>query len=569
MSESIELKFREELYSRYEKCRKYLIPKEEYFQIIEDIRTTSERKNTKSHHQYYLLSKYEVLQCGDVEKLIKKRQTPDETPVYYVSIEDTYDIVKRAHVATGHGGRDRMTKELQVKYANIQRDTVELFKSLCQECQKKRKRPMTKGVVVKPILSSEFSSRGQVDLIDMQSMSCRTYKWIMVYQDHLTKFCVLRPLKSKRAAEVAFQLADIFLLLGAPVILQSDNGSEFTAQIITELCSMWPELSIVHGKPRHPQSQGSVERANGDIKDMLVAWMADNNSTDWATGIKFVQFSKNSAYHAGIKRSPYAAMFGVNARVGLTSTSLPQEIISSLQSEQDLVTLLQERETDTNNPETESTDQEPVAAEINEDEQEIDVNSQRIAASEPEQVHGQEQEEEHEPVSPHHPDLDQLQHSINSQRIAASESQKQQAERMVKRSRIELKAGEIGDNVALPIPLVDRGRGDPRNILGVIVSRSINDQYKVATKSGVLKGSYSRNQFDICPERLLRKGDINSDTEISLREAVIKESVNGGQGFVKCSCNGHKKCQSNRCKCFKSKQLCNSRCHNSLNCTNK
>ncbi|XP_045112503.1 KRAB-A domain-containing protein 2-like [Portunus trituberculatus] len=414
-------------YTRYEKCRKYLIPKEEYFQIIEDIRTTSERKNTKSRHQYYLLSKYEVLQCGDIEKLIKKRQTPDETPVYYVSIEDTYDIVKRAHVATGHGGRDRMTRELQVKYANIQRDTVELFKSLCQECQKKRKRPMTKGVVVKPILTSEFSSHGQVDLIDMQSMSCRTYKWIMVYQDHLTKFCVLRPLKSKCAAEVAFQLADIFLLLGAPVILQSDNGSEFTAQIITELCSMWPELSIVHGKPRHPQSQGSVERANGDIKDMLVAWMADNNSTDWATGIKFVQFSKNSAYHAGIKRSPYAAMFGVNARVGLTSTSLPHEIISSLQSEQDLVTLLQERETDTNNPETESTVHEPVATEINEDEQEIDVNSQRIAASEPEQ------EQEHEPVSPHHSDLDQLQHSINSQRIAASESQKQQAERMVKK----------------------------------------------------------------------------------------------------------------------------------------
>ncbi|XP_068209297.1 KRAB-A domain-containing protein 2-like [Palaemon carinicauda] len=355
---------------------------------------------------------------------------------------------------------------------------------------------MTKGVVVKPILSTEFSSRGQVDLIDMQSMSYRTFKWIMVYQDHLTKFCVLRPLTSKRAAEVAFQLADIFLLLGAPVILQSDNGSEFTAQIITELRSLWPELSIVHGKPRHPQSQGSVERTNGDIKDMLVAWMSDNNSTDWATGIIFVHFSKNSAYHAGIKRSPYAAMFGVNTRVGLMSTSLPQEIISCLQSEQDLITTLWHQ-------------------------------------------------------------------------LPASESQRQQAERMVKRSRTELVAGEIGDNIALPIPLVDRGRGDPRNILGVIVSRSMNDQYRVATKSGILKGSYSRNQFDICPERLLKESDINNDIEISLREAVIKSSFSGGQGFVKCSCNGPKKCQTNRCKCFKSKQLCNSRCHNSLNCVNK
>jgi hypothetical protein len=64
-----------------------------------------------------------------------------------------------------------MLKELQRKYANITVKSLELFKSLCEECQKKRKRPMTKGVVVRPILSKEFSSRGQVDLIDMQSLA--------------------------------------------------------------------------------------------------------------------------------------------------------------------------------------------------------------------------------------------------------------------------------------------------------------------------------------------------------------------------------------------------------------
>ena len=126
---------------------------------------------------------------------------------------------------------------------------------------------------MRPIVSKDFNSRGQVDLIDMQSMKQGEFRWIMVYQDHLTKFCVLRPLTSKRAAEVAYQLLDIFLLFGAPCILQSDNGSEFTAQIIVELKELWPDLVLVHGKPRHPQSQGSVERANCDIKDMLVAWL--------------------------------------------------------------------------------------------------------------------------------------------------------------------------------------------------------------------------------------------------------------------------------------------------------
>ena len=64
----------------------------------------------------------------------------------------------------------------------------------------------------------------------------------MVYQDHLTKFCVLKPLTSKHAAEVAYQLLDIFLLLGVPYILQSDNGSDFTAKVIEELKQLWPEL---------------------------------------------------------------------------------------------------------------------------------------------------------------------------------------------------------------------------------------------------------------------------------------------------------------------------------------
>jgi hypothetical protein len=78
---------------------------------------------------------------------------------------------------------------------------------------------------VRPILSKEFSARGQVDLIDMQSLPHDSFKWIMVYQDHLTKFVVIRPLTSKRAPEVACQLMVIFLLFGAPHILQSDNGS--------------------------------------------------------------------------------------------------------------------------------------------------------------------------------------------------------------------------------------------------------------------------------------------------------------------------------------------------------
>jgi hypothetical protein len=58
---------------------------------------------------------------------------------------------------------------------------------------------------------------------------------------------------SKLASEVGFQLLDIFLLFGAPHILQSDNGREFTENIIKELKDMWPDCTLVHGKLVSPQ----------------------------------------------------------------------------------------------------------------------------------------------------------------------------------------------------------------------------------------------------------------------------------------------------------------------------
>jgi len=52
---------------------------------------------------------------------------------------------------------------------------------------------------------------------------------------------------------------------------------------------------------------------------------------------------------------------------------------------------------------------------------------------------------------------------------------------MVTRSRIELQARHVRDNVALPVPMVDRCRGDPRNILGVIIDMNENDVYAITT----------------------------------------------------------------------------------------
>ena len=99
-----------------------------------------------------------------------------------------------------------------------------------------------------------------------------------------------------------------------------------------------------------------------------------------------------------------------------------------------------------------------------------------------------------------------------------------QAERMVKRSRVINVPGKVGENVTIPVPLVDRGRGNSRNIMGVILDRDENDLYRISVKGGILNGKYSRNQFDLCNQTLLLPTDVCQDKEISLRNAVQHES---------------------------------------------
>ena len=93
-----------------------------------------------------------------------------QPPSYFVHTDEIFDIVKRAHLTTGHGGRDKMLKALVPKYANISCDMLKLYKDLCTECLNKRKRPTTTGTVVHPIVTNEFNSRAHVDLVDMQAM---------------------------------------------------------------------------------------------------------------------------------------------------------------------------------------------------------------------------------------------------------------------------------------------------------------------------------------------------------------------------------------------------------------
>ena len=124
-----------------------------------------------------LLKRYDVVQVGNVEKLIYPVAEGRTSIKYYVQIEDIFNVIHETHVSIGHGGRNRMVKETGTKYKNITAECIMIYLNLCIPCLKKSK-VLKKGLVVKPM------SRAHVDLTDMQSQADGEYRWIFVYQDH-------------------------------------------------------------------------------------------------------------------------------------------------------------------------------------------------------------------------------------------------------------------------------------------------------------------------------------------------------------------------------------------------
>ncbi|XP_071053619.1 KRAB-A domain-containing protein 2-like [Onthophagus taurus] len=167
---------------------------EEAITAVEQFKLAPVLKIQRTNKQYYYGKKYDLMEVGSKKTLILKRKSDSDPVVRIVPTEEFYHILRDTHQLTGHGGRDKMLYSLKSKYF-IPTSVVLEFLKLCTVCQSKKKFPR-KGIVVCPILSSDFNHRGQVDLIDLQSTPDRHYKWLLHYQDHGTKFSFLRPLTS-------------------------------------------------------------------------------------------------------------------------------------------------------------------------------------------------------------------------------------------------------------------------------------------------------------------------------------------------------------------------------------
>lgn len=137
-------------------------------------------------------------------------------------------------------------------------------------------------------------------------------------------------------------------------------------------------------------------------------------------------------------------MFGIEPRVGLTTTSLPVELLTVIQDEDDLQNIL-------------------------EYENELPENTLKAEGN-----------------------CSSVSKDIQKARRMATENLEKQANKMKNTSDKSHPPAKIGDNITIPIPDVDKAKGDLRNIIGVVLNINDDGFYRIGTKHGVLQKLYCR-----------------------------------------------------------------------------
>ena len=294
------------------------------------------KRNPKSANDYYVLQNFDIWTDKMGNYFLIKRKLPDKKgaindndgdgdigpvtnspPPIFITIERIYQFIKKAHERHFHPGIKKTFVEVRKMVENIKINHVKTYLSLCYYCtyvknKNQRDKNTLLGLGKKSIISHSFNSRAQVDLIDIRCLKMKEWRYVLNYQDNLTKFCHLKPLTDKKNSLVISSLAEIFNLFGAPKILQSDNGGEFRGkEFVNYFRRFWPDVRLIRSSPYHPQSQGSVERANGQIKRMIMACVHHGVfNYNFPEILSYIQYVKNTSYHRIIKCTPYKAMFG-------------------------------------------------------------------------------------------------------------------------------------------------------------------------------------------------------------------------------------------------------------------
>ncbi|XP_076860681.1 uncharacterized protein LOC143513866 [Brachyhypopomus gauderio] len=148
----------------------------------------------------------------------------------------------------------------------------------------------------------------QIDYTDMIT-PVRGLRYLLVIVDKFSGWVEAFPTRAEDSKSVCKVLINHWIPWHAfPKLVRSDNGTHFTSK---ELKLVEQSLGLRHryGSVYHPQSQGKVERMNGNIKNKL-AKVCAHTGMNWAESLPIVLMAIRSSVSSTTGLTPFELMTG-------------------------------------------------------------------------------------------------------------------------------------------------------------------------------------------------------------------------------------------------------------------
>ena len=209
---------------------------------------------------------------------------------------------------SGHPSEAKMLLQIR-RYAawpSMAQDVKEKHRN-CLICDQLREQVPKPQTPLQPIIANAVFDHVMCDLLSFPVPSYG-FKYVLVFKDVFSGFIRCYKLRDKTTNGVVKSLEDLVCLLGPPKVLSSDNGGEFTSDMLKEACR---QLGIEKrtGVPYRPQSQGNVERQNRTlIKDLQHRLLQYGSS--WSSHLAYAEWLHNTTPFAKTKMTPYFLFFG-------------------------------------------------------------------------------------------------------------------------------------------------------------------------------------------------------------------------------------------------------------------
>ncbi len=149
----------------------------------------------------------------------------------------------------------------------------------------------------------------QLDFIGPLPSAKGGYRYCLVIIDKFSKWVEAIPTRNNSANTVARVVANQILpLWGAPIQIESDQGTHFTGQVMKQICQMLNIKQRFH-IPYRPQSTGMVERANRTIKESISKQVAQHKN-QWIDALPTVLTILRATPSKATGISPFELMTG-------------------------------------------------------------------------------------------------------------------------------------------------------------------------------------------------------------------------------------------------------------------